>query len=503
MAQQETKDINTILSDPNLHIKKKFETLREQENRPQEDASVQKTAEQIWKTNVAFSQRFPRQNIGWHELKFLPNGKVEGGATRAMLQKQLVFGITEMLTNAIKFKEIVQKTQQKNNNFINALSANAQAEIPPNFRRAMEFLEGPMQFKTETLQRAMKVCVHIADTDSYGSGCYIGKRYILSCDHCVWSRRKDGSDDAEESQRTEFPHQEVLFITSQGTFLRANNVETNEEYDVSILKINEHDKTALQELEGGLAETKTETVPIATAREGKKKTPLFCIGNPADFDLESVGEQTPTDFWPFTISTGYAKGYDAIRKPGLGLLKHTCWTYWGHSGAPLFKYADNPLGFEIIGVHTSWDENNNAMRHGAAADEILSLVKKYIFKDAAATPVAAAAATPVAVPVQHARTMGVEARPSAVVPARERRSTLEKARTRGDDKHDKARKKVTNDPTSSKQLCMKTKADPTSYKKMQELCMETKAKRKHKVACNSKKTVLKTLSGRLCDFLDL
>ena len=38
-------------------------------------------------------------------------------------------------------------------------------------------------------------------------------------------------------------------------------------------------------------------------------------------------------------------------------LMHSCWTYWGHSGAPLF----DELG-RVCGLHSSWDDRSG-MRH--------------------------------------------------------------------------------------------------------------------------------------------
>ena len=39
-------------------------------------------------------------------------------------------------------------------------------------------------------------------------------------------------------------------------------------------------------------------------------------------------------------------------------LQHSCWTYWGHSGAPLF----NERG-QVVGLHSAWDDRSG-IRHG-------------------------------------------------------------------------------------------------------------------------------------------
>ena len=33
------------------------------------------------------------------------------------------------------------------------------------------------------------------------------------------------------------------------------------------------------------------------------------------------------------------------------LMNHSCWTYWGHSGAPLFNEAG-----QVVALHCAWDE---------------------------------------------------------------------------------------------------------------------------------------------------
>merc|ERR1719482_925745 len=45
-------------------------------------------------------------------------------------------------------------------------------------------------------------------------------------------------------------------------------------------------------------------------------------------------------------------------------LQHTCWTYWGHSGAPLFDEAGG-----VCGLHASWDRHVG-MRHAQKLDRL-------------------------------------------------------------------------------------------------------------------------------------
>ena len=48
----------------------------------------------------------------------------------------------------------------------------------------------------------------------------------------------------------------------------------------------------------------------------------------------------------------------------LGRTKHDAWTYWGHSGSPLF----DPSG-GIVALHNSWD-SKTAMRHAVPHEAI-------------------------------------------------------------------------------------------------------------------------------------
>lgn len=76
---------------------------------------------------------------------------------------------------------------------------------------------------------------------------------------------------------------------------------------------------------------------------------IFCIGNPSSIDLESVSKKKQTvEFNPPTWHTSIGSLDTSVDGQ---LLTHTCWTYWGHSGAPLF----NENG-DVVGLHCAWDD---------------------------------------------------------------------------------------------------------------------------------------------------
>ena len=87
---------------------------------------------------------------------------------------------------------------------------------------------------------------------------------------------------------------------------------------------------------------------------------LFCIGNPSSIDLESLSKSNQTvNFSPATWHTSVGHLIDTHSSSSLSptsssssrLLSHSCWTYWGHSGAPLF----NEEG-AVVSLHCSWND---------------------------------------------------------------------------------------------------------------------------------------------------
>lgn len=67
---------------------------------------------------------------------------------------------------------------------------------------------------------------------------------------------------------------------------------------------------------------------------------------------------------------GYADGQDVQDDEEIGALMHTCWTYWGHSGAPLVECSKTAqMGTMLVGLHSAWDEETG-MRRGVGVEAI-------------------------------------------------------------------------------------------------------------------------------------
>jgi hypothetical protein len=98
-------------------------------------------------------------------------------------------------------------------------------------------------------------------------------------------------------------------------------------------------------------------------------TRVVCIGQPGT--RTPAGK--PTDYQPFHVSTGEIRGFldDRLGDQTLGRTKHDAWTYWGHSGSPLF----NEQG-EIVAMHNSWD-NRTAMRHAVTHEALAEFLRRH------------------------------------------------------------------------------------------------------------------------------
>lgn len=97
-------------------------------------------------------------------------------------------------------------------------------------------------------------------------------------------------------------------------------------------------------------------------------TPVVVIGQP--------GSSTPggdaTGYQPFHVSTGRIRGFQPNRLgvQTLGAAMHDAWTYWGHSGSPLFNHRG-----QIVAMHNSWD-SNTAMRHAVPHEAIVHFLNE-------------------------------------------------------------------------------------------------------------------------------
>ncbi len=105
--------------------------------------------------------------------------------------------------------------------------------------------------------------------------------------------------------------------------------------------------------------------PLASVAPSSGAT-VVAIGQP--------GTRTPdgkaTGYQPWHVSVGQIRGFkgEALGDQSLGGTMHDAWTYWGHSGSPLFDDHGR-----IVALHNSWD-SSNAMRHAVRHEAILQFL---------------------------------------------------------------------------------------------------------------------------------
>ncbi|KAH6893349.1 trypsin-like cysteine/serine peptidase domain-containing protein [Thelonectria olida] len=177
---------------------------------------------------------------------------------------------------------------------------------------------------------------------------------LLTCAHCV-----------AESPAELNPAELRVLLFSSGAVVTARVVAWDPVRDLALLVVVETDSLRRP----------FPFVRLAPAPP-KLRTPLLCIGHPGSEDLEASTAGVPTHYDTLVLSSGrfrgLAKGQDVQDNSEVGALAHTCWTYWGHSGAGL---VDERTGL-LVGMHSSWDEETG-MRRGVAWEAIDAFLSEF------------------------------------------------------------------------------------------------------------------------------
>nr|RBQ94866.1 hypothetical protein FVER53263_10290 [Fusarium verticillioides] len=176
---------------------------------------------------------------------------------------------------------------------------------------------------------------------------------LLTCAHCV----------AEEPSELT-AHTSYVLLSSHGKVVSAKVVAWDPIRDLALLQIDK-------------AERLRRPFPCARVATSPPKfsTELLCIGHPGSEDLEAEHSGVKTEYDTLVLTEGTFRGLDKDQDPqdnsDIGALKHSCWTYWGHSGAGLF---DRKTG-ALVGVHSSWDDKTG-MRRGVPLEAVVAFVKE-------------------------------------------------------------------------------------------------------------------------------
>lgn len=182
--------------------------------------------------------------------------------------------------------------------------------------------------------------------------CISPEGLLLTCSHCIAM-----SEDEYE------PMREQWLLFASGDAVRTRCVVWDPIRDLALLQIT-------------LATISDFPSVRMAAGPPSIRTPLICVGHPGSEDFEAARPGVATGYDVLHVSEGrfrgLAKGQDPQDNSEIGALMHDCWTYWGHSGAPLVSRTNGRL----IGLHSSWDDETG-MRRGIAWEAMNSFLAEH------------------------------------------------------------------------------------------------------------------------------
>jgi S1-C subfamily serine protease len=212
-----------------------------------------------------------------------------------------------------------------------------------------------LPYDNESLRPVVDATLVFAQEEAGTAVCISGSGLLLTCSHCI----------AETEDYLDLEKRHCLLFAS-GLVVRAQCIAWDAKQDLALLRILEaqhHTSSPFPHI------TIADTTP-------KLREPLICIGHPGSDDLETSIPGIKTNYDTLHVSTGvfrgHAKGQDLQDNSEIGALKHDCWTYWGHSGAPLVSRKSG----ELVGLHSSWDETTG-MRRGIALEAIREFTEEH------------------------------------------------------------------------------------------------------------------------------
>jgi Trypsin-like peptidase domain len=227
----------------------------------------------------------------------------------------------------------------------------------------------------EKLASAARAALVFAQEEAGTAVCISSSGLLLTCSHCV-------AETPEELDQAGSKRKWLLFASGQ--VVLAECVAWDSRRDLALLQVTaaqpEPQSANPQTLPAfnNTASASILSFPFVTLAEvpPRLRAALVCIGHPGSEDLEVTQSGVKTGYDTLHVSTGVFRGYvpdqDLHDNSEIGALKHDCWTYWGHSGAPLVEQSTSHL----IGLHSSWDEKTG-MRHGVPLGAIRQFLQQY------------------------------------------------------------------------------------------------------------------------------
>lgn len=219
-------------------------------------------------------------------------------------------------------------------------------------KRPVLLAEWRKAIKSKDLDQSFDSCVIFAQYEGGSGVCISEEGLVLTCAHCLGDRPRVGC--------------KKLLVFSNGLVCYAVAERVNERADTAILRISgTFSETGEYNDEARLYPYSSLALdPLIPA------APLVCVGQPGRDDLESKRPRK-TQYSILKSSRGSFVGVlegDLHDNTEIGKLIHDCWTYWGHSGAPLFSHQGR-----IVGLHSSWDDEAET-RHGVHMEALTAIV---------------------------------------------------------------------------------------------------------------------------------
>ena len=241
-------------------------------------------------------------------------------------------------------------------------------------------LRRSMPAEASHIARAIEATLIFGQEEAGTAVCIAPQGLLLTCSHCI----------AESPEELDTTAGKWLLFAS-GQIARAYCIAWDPIKDLALMQITgvQHSPSSMEmssilpEMASSrTARTSTFSFPfVHTAKAPLRgRSALVCIGQPGSEDLEVDRAGVKTDYDVLHVShgnfRGYAPGQDLQDNSEIGALKHDCWTYWGHSGAPLVERRTGCL----VGLHSSWDETT-LMRRGIAPEAIQEFLELHVSID--------------------------------------------------------------------------------------------------------------------------
>ncbi|KAK4903156.1 hypothetical protein LTR27_000084 [Elasticomyces elasticus] len=224
----------------------------------------------------------------------------------------------------------------------------------------------PKNVLLAALMNAAQATLVFGQEEAGTAVCVSATGLLLTCSHCVGD-----SADASEMAKDHW----LLF--ADGRIVRAKCIAWDGGRDLALLRViaaQARSGDATVNASSAITTPSFPTIALSDAPP-KRNAALHCIGHPGSEDLEVDKSGVATGYDCLHISEGryrgLATGQDVHDNSEIGALKHDCWTYWGHSGAPLID--DHGM---LVGLHSSWDDETG-MRRGVAWEAVKAFLDEH------------------------------------------------------------------------------------------------------------------------------